>query len=133
MSAEIAIQKAVVAALKAAAPVAALVGTRVYDRIPEPAAYPYVNVGEIQALDDDTDCGPSLEIFMTLHAWSNAFGAVQARDLAAKVRAALHRQALTLDTPHVLTEGEITDVRVFPDPNPALTHAVITYRALVEG
>lgn len=133
MSAELAIQKAVVAALKAAAPVSALVGARVFDRVPPDAAYPYVNVGEIQLLPEDTDCGESAEVFVTIHVWSNTPGAVQARDLAAKVRAALHRQALTLDDPHVLTEGEITDVRVFADPNPTLTHGVITYRALVEG
>lgn len=133
MSAEAELQRTVVATLRAAAPVASFVGTRVYDRIPEQAPYPFVHFGETQALDDDTDCGGSAEIFVTLHVWSNAVGAVEARQIVSAVRAALHRQPLTLAAPYALTEIEHRDTRVFADTDKTLTHGVVTLRALVEG
>jgi hypothetical protein len=133
MSAETAVQDAVVATLRASAPVAALVEARVYDRIPDKAPYPFIHFGETQAIEDDTDCGGSAEVFVTLHVWSNAVGAVQARLIAAAVRAALHRQPLTLAAPYGLTEIEHRDTRVFADTDKTLTHGVVTLRALVEG
>lgn len=135
MSAEAELQRTVVATLRTAAPVAAFVGTRTYDRIPEPkeAPYPFIHYGETQVIDDDTDCGESVEIFVTLHVWSNAVGGMEARQIAAAVRSVLHRQPLTLAPPYILTEIEHRDTRVFPDTDKTLTHGVVTLRALVEG
>lgn len=133
MSAEAELQRAIVATLRAASPVAGFVGARVFDRVPADAAYPFVHIGETQAIEDDTDCGGSVEIFVTLHVWSNAVGAVQARQVASAVRAALHRQALTLQGGYALTEIEHRDSRVFPDSDPTLSHGVVVFRALVEG
>jgi hypothetical protein len=54
---ELALQAAYVARLKGAAPVSALVGSKVYDRAPqEGALWPHIEVGEMQVIEDAANC-----------------------------------------------------------------------------
>lgn len=142
MSAELALQGAIVSTLYADAALLALTGPRkpsaatleakVYDRVQPDTAYPYVSIGEIQALDDGTPCIDGLEVFATLHVWSNKPGKVEAARIVHAVRAALHDKPLSLDEPYRLVLIEHQDTRIFDDPTPLITHGVMTFRALIE-
>lgn len=140
MSAALALQAAMVAALKADAGVAALVGARVYDRVPEAADYPLLELGEVQSLADGHDCSAdAAEIYVTWHAWSRdqATGATPAaRPTAARLaeaaRAALHGASLSLGDDWSLADLAHRDTRIFREADGLTVHAVSTYRAFVD-
>lgn len=125
----LALQKAVVAALRA--DVTAVSG-RVYDHVPADATAPYIAVGDWQTLDASVECVDSTEIIADLHVWSRgAVGQVEAKEIASAVRASLHGADLTLDD-FALVEILHRDTRMLRDPDGISTHAVVTFRALVD-
>lgn len=132
----LAMQAAVIAALKNAAAVETIVGERIYDRVPDNAALPYVNYGDDQVLQDDIDAGDCLqegfEVFVTLHAWSNKVGQVEAKNLGGAIRAALHNAALTVSD-HRLITFEHDSTRYLRDPDGLTSHGVLTFRALLDA
>jgi hypothetical protein len=132
MSAELALQKAIVARLKADAALTALIAGRVFDRVPAGAALPYVYVRSLQAVDDSAECVDGLEIFVDLDVWSNAVGKPEASRMAAAVRSALNHQSLTLDDPYALVEIAHRDTDIGDGGDGILTRARLTFRALVE-
>lgn len=138
MSAALDLQGAIVAAIKASAPVSAIVADRVYDHVPRSpttgvvtAAYPLVAISDWQELPDEADCIDGAEINVTIDAWSRAVGFPEVHKLAAAVKRALHKAELDLgDTALVMIEHDGT--RTLRDPDGLTSHAVITFRALIE-
>ena len=138
MSAALALQGAIIAALKASAPVTAIVADRVYDHVPRnpatealTAAFPFVAISDWQELSDDADCIDGAEVIVTIDAWSRAVGFPEVHRLAAAVKRALHEADLDLgDTALVMIEHDGT--RTLRDPDGLTSHAVITFRALIE-
>lgn len=132
----LAMQAAVIAALKNAAAVETIVAERIYDRVPDNAAFPYVKYGGDQVLQDDIDAGDCLqeafEVFVTLHAWSRKVGQVEAKTLGGAIRAALHNVALTV-TGHRLVVLEHDSTRYLEDPDGLSSHGVLTFRALLDA
>lgn len=127
--------------LRATAAVTALVGTRIYDRVPEKAngtpdvVFPYVSMGPSTSIPDDFDCLDGEEITIQFDVWTSgageAFGSVQCRKITGAMKRALHDVDLTLPVNALVTlQHEIT--RVMRDPNPAITHGVIQFTATVE-
>lgn len=91
------LQAALVAALKADAGVAAIVGARVYDEPPQDVAFPYVRIGEILVRPFHTDGQEAFEITFGIEAFSRPVaGRVEAARLAYAVQAALHDQTLAI-------------------------------------
>jgi hypothetical protein len=126
----LAIQKTYVARLKAAVPA---VAGRVHDEAPQTVAFPYLQVGDIQTLEDGADCLDAVECFVTLHVWSRAVGSVEARQIAGHVRAALHEWLPALDADGFrCVEAMHRDTRVMRDPDGKTTHGVLTFRLLVD-
>lgn len=128
-SASLALQGAIVTRLKDAA--AGLIGTRVYDRIPADAAFPFVEVAGGQELALDAECIFGLQVMLDIHVWSRAVGAVECRQIAGLVRTALHDASLTI-TGWKLVDLKHRDTRFLSDPDGITTHAVVTVRALVD-
>ncbi len=104
---------------------------RVYDRVPATAIFPYLEIGEIQTISDGADCLDSTEVFVTLHVWSRAVGQVEARRLAAAARTALHGWLPALEGFRVV-EHEHRDTRTLDDPDGVTSHAVLSFRALID-
>jgi hypothetical protein len=92
------IQKAFVAALKADATLAALVGTRIYDEPPQNPAYPNVTFGPVTADAWDSDGTLGWEAFVQIDAWSEKPGKPEVSRIMAAIKTVLHRSTLTLDT-----------------------------------
>lgn len=121
--------------------VTALVGARIYDRVPEKTdgtpnvAFPYISMGPSTSIPDDFDCMDGEEITIQFDVWTSgsgeAFGSVQCRKITGAMKRALHDVDLTLPVNALVTlQHEIT--RVLRDPNPAITHGVIQFTATVE-
>lgn len=122
---------AVVAALKGDAAVAALVGDRVYDRVPVDAPFPYLSIGDTWETEDDADCLDAVEIGLRVDAWSRTVGGAEVRRIADAVRRALHNAELTLiENAIVMIEHRRTDT--LRDPDGLTQHASIELSATVE-
>lgn len=83
---------AVFTALKAHAPLTALVGTRIYDagNVPKSAVFPYLTVQPAQCSEDDDACGQHWLASVQVDVWSRKSGnTLEARSILGPVRAAL--------------------------------------------
>lgn len=141
MDASVELIKVMVAQLEATPEVTSLVGNRFYDRVPErqgkPRAdlYPYVSLGPSTAIPDDFDCMDGEEITVQFDVWSSgkdeAFGTVECRKICGAIKKALHNVDLSLSVNALVSlQHEMT--RIIDDPNPAVSHGVIQFTAVVE-
>jgi hypothetical protein len=120
------LQVAVVAKLRAHAPLMALV-TGVYDEVPEQIAHPYVSLGSITENTDDAHNQRGLEASVVLHVWSKYRGFKEAADILAALDTALDRQPLTVTgfRDVSIAHQQHTELR---DPDPAIRHINVSYR-----
>ncbi len=116
--------------LRLRADVAAVAG-RVFDRVPADVVFPYVEIGEFQALDDGAQCHDGQELFATLHVWSREVGQVECKTIAGAVRAVVHETEFDLGPAFQFLEIAHRDTRYLKDPDGLTSHAVLTFRALV--
>lgn len=120
------LQQAVIQKLQADAPLMALI-TRVWDEVSEKATFPYVSVGSITELVDDSHNQRGLTTNLVLHIWSKYHGFMEAAQILAALDAVLDRQPLAV--------SGFTDVSVahqqhqeLRDPDPEIRHINVTYR-----
>lgn len=106
--------------------VPALAG-RVFDKVPEPAPFPFVSLGSITEFPDDAHDAQGLNSLVTVHVWSTAPGNSEVYDLFAAVDAALDRAPLTVAG---FTEVQIkhTQHQTLDDPDPLVRHLNAQYR-----
>lgn len=133
--------KAMMDAMKADTSVAAFVGTRIYDRVPEKqdgtpnVPYPYISLGPDTMIPDDFDCIDTEEITIQWDIWTNgngeAYGSVQCRKICGAVKKVLHGADLSLPT-HGLVSLEFELRRILDDPNPAISHGVMQFTAQID-
>lgn len=123
----LALQGAINTRLRAQVPT---VGNRVFDRVPADVAFPYIELGEFQTVDDGAQCHDGQEVFITLHVWSRTVGQVEAKTIAGAVRGALHEVELSLGSDWQFLEIAHQDTRYLKDPDGLTSHAVLSFRAL---
>lgn len=131
MSAELALQAAIVTALKAAAPVNTALSGRILDRVNLGQPRPYLHLRSFQGVEDGADCIDGIEIFADLDVWTDTVGKPEASRIAGLVRDALHYRPLTLADPWALTEITHRDTAI-DDAEGLLVRARMSFRALVE-
>jgi hypothetical protein len=132
MSAALAVQGAINAALRASVSLDTPVVDRVYDRVPPNAALPYVHLREFQEVDDSTDCTDGWEVNVDLDVWSSAVGKPEASRIAMAIRDALHLQELELAEPYALVEIRHRDTVIGDGGDGLLSRARLSFKALVE-
>lgn len=133
MSVSAALQKAIYDALVADVDVGALIGDRIYDRMPSIGTFPCATFGPTQQLEDDADCITGEEHFIQLDCWSEDQGRlIGCKRIVDAVKAALHGAALSLPDPYALAFMRVTDARVFLDSDGTTAHGVLTVQAVVE-
>lgn len=128
----LALQGAIVAALKADADLIDLINKRVYDEPPDEKArtFPYVTVGDSQVLGDDIeDCGDGSEVFLQVDAWSQAVGYPEVKRIAAAIRTVLKTLPVIAD--FVVTVSEFRQCQFLRDPDGKTRHAALQFRYLV--
>ncbi|MEU0245172.1 DUF3168 domain-containing protein [Streptomyces sp. NPDC006235] len=107
--------------------VPALAG-RVYAvRPPESVPLPYVTLGSIFELPDDTHDAQGLNSMVTLHIWSKSTSNGEVYDLFAAVDAALDRVALTV-TGFSEVQIKHSQHQMIEDPDPSIRHINAQYR-----
>ena len=128
----LALQKAIVAALKADAGVNAIVAGRIYDAVPGSAVKPYISFGAFQLLPEHGDCLDGGEAFVTLDAWAAGPDTVQVKQLGTAVARALDMAPITLASPQRLVEMSIEQTQYMRDPDGLTAHGIITVHAYTE-
>jgi hypothetical protein len=127
---ESALQKAVLAALKADAAVVALVGGRVFDQSPEGTEHPHLVIGRCESRPVAAD-GGGVEQRLTLTGVSRFAGSEEAKAVAAAIRACLHEAVLEADGVRTATlRANFADV--FRAGDGRRTYAVVRLRAVTE-
>lgn len=124
-------QAAIVARLKAAAPVVAIVGASVYDAVPENAEKPYISLGQPQVIPDKATCLDGAEVSYPVHGWSIGPRSVEIKQLGAAVTGALDEYALAVSG-HRVVVFELEQLQYLDDPDGITKHFVAMFRALTE-
>lgn len=95
---ESALQKALIAHLRADGALQALLGdpARIWDQAPREAAYPHLSIGRCESRPVAAD-GCGVEHSLTLRCASRFGGTEEAKAICAAVRAAVHEAALEAD------------------------------------
>lgn len=126
------LQKAIVAALRSALPVKALVSQRVFDAVPSGAAKPYITIGPIDVLTDDAAEYEGSDSTIQIDGWSAGPSSVQVKQLGRAIRTALHNQEFTLDGNQRLVSMTVDQIRYFVEPDGITQHVAVSVRALTE-
>ena len=117
------LQGAIVAALKADSAITAIVGARVYDRVPRgsdgniSALMPFVGVSAWDELTEDADCVPGSSIAFDLDCWSDQPGFRQIHELNEAVKQALHDDDTIAIADNALVYLTHTQTRTLRDPD----------------
>jgi hypothetical protein len=125
-----ALQKAMLAALKADPALSALVQGRVFDQPGPDATCPYLALGRCESRPVAAD-GGGVEQRLTLTGVSRFDGSEEAKAMAAAVRACLHETTLEADGVRTTTL-RATFADVFPAGDRRRTYAVVRLRAVTE-
>ncbi|MDP1914041.1 DUF3168 domain-containing protein [Brevundimonas sp.] len=129
---ELALQKALIAHLKADAAVRALLGepARIWDSAPVEAAFPHLLIGRSESRPLGAD-GGGVEQALTLTVVSRFRGSEEAKAVLAAVRLALNDTALEADGVRAVSL-RVSFADVFPSADGARTFAVLRVRAVTE-
>lgn len=129
----LALQKAVFATLTSNSAVASVIGQRIFDRVSADTAFPYVRIGIDQTVAEDQECVEEcVEVFAQVDVFSRAQGKVEAKNIAGAIVRALNANTLTITDSYELQDFRHVDTRFLDDPDGLSTHAVLSFRALVE-
>lgn len=130
MSHELALQKALIAHLKASSAVQALIGDRIWDVAPSSPGYPHLLIGRSESRPVAAD-GGGVEHLLTLTIVSGFQGGEEAKAVMAAVRLRLTDAALEADGVRTVSLGvRFTDV--WRSPTGPRTYAVLRVRAVTE-
>lgn len=130
----VAVQDAIYAALSGSAALQALIGNpaRLYDHVPEDAAFPYVELGEVSARRFDSASRGGLDCQLTLNVWSRYQGRREAKQILDAIYGVLHDGTLSVaGNAHVLTSFQSAETR--RDDDGLTYHGVVKYRVLVQA
>ncbi|MET4307939.1 DUF3168 domain-containing protein [Bradyrhizobium sp. RT4b] len=127
----LALQDALIVALRTPGVLPAAIGKRVYDDVPSKPVFPYVSLGDGQVLPDRADCVDGAEVFAQIDVWSRTVGYVECKQIAAAIVARLDDRVLVVAGFRV-NVLELQDVQYLRDPDGQTRHAAMTFRALLE-
>ena len=132
-SASWSVQKSLVQALKSdVALVDLLSGERVYDAVPQRAAYPFISIGNAVDRDWSTSSESGSEHTLTLHVWSKGKGKKQCFEIISAVRRVLHDGELVVEDHELINlRLEFSDARL--DPDGETYHGILRFRAVTEA
>jgi hypothetical protein len=126
------LQAAIVAKLKADAGVLAVVGTRIYDEVPNNPTFPYISLGDNQVLPDKADCIDGTEIFWQIDGWARDPTFPMVKQISKAVVAALDDQNITVSGYAVIV-CELNTTNYLRDPDGITRHAAISFRFLIQA
>jgi hypothetical protein len=127
------LNRAVLEALSGDSGLTTLLGTdKVFDRPPQSAAYPYVNLGETEVRNWSTQTSSGLEHRLTLHAWSRQPGQLEAQAIVQRIHDVLELAALPIAS-GVLVNLRVTFWTVLALGDGETMHGIVRLRAVTEA
>lgn len=128
-----AVQDAVYDLLVANAGMQAVLGNppRIYDYVPQNAAFPYLTLGDTRAENFDTKDGVGINQLITLHAWSRYRGQKEMKDILKAVNLALHRSSMTVSG-YNFTDCRFESAETFLDDDGLTYHGLCRYRLITQ-
>ncbi len=133
MSADLELQAAILARLRGASAVTALVpAASILDRNERPAPRPSIVLGESQLVDE----GTSLKrlhhrIYHDLHIWVTEPSTQTCKAISWAIRQAIHSGRLQLGGGFHCADARVSQARHLRDPDGVSSHGVVTINALV--
>jgi hypothetical protein len=133
MNAALSLQQAVFAKLMASEDIKDIVDDppRVFDTVPRGAAFPYIVIGEDRQTDWSTATEKGSEHRLSIHVWSRAPGAREARVAAQAVADALDGAALSV-TGFTLVSLRWLEGETLRENDGETIHAQLMFRAVLE-
>lgn len=131
MSHELALQKALIAHLRADSATQALLGDRIWDAAPSAPSYPHLLIGRSESRPVAAD-GGGIEHLLTLTIVSSFQGSEEAKAAMAAVRLSLADAALETDGVRTVSLG-VRFADVWRSPTGSRTYAVLRVRAVTEN
>jgi len=128
----LALQEAIVAALKASSPIGSLIADRVYDRPPQDVVFPYISLGPEQAEPFDAQLLDGWDVSLQIDTWSRKPGRVEARQIMTAIAGALHDQPLAVSG-HAFVMGRMTMQTTMNDPDGVTVHGVQKFRFITHA
>lgn len=116
----LALQGAVYQRLKAVLP------CPVYDDVPDGAAFPYVVIGEVSAIDWSTKPLPGMDCTQTLHVWSAYRGFLEVKNLIDDIVRAIVNEPIEL-AGFYRTAASLDMIDTLVDPE-GYRHGVVRFR-----
>jgi hypothetical protein len=121
---------AVQTAIRSVLVTASITGGRIVDAPitkPQASDFPYVEIGDSQALDDTLSTREGSDEYLTLHVWSRYRGQKEAKDIMAAIKVALDGAILTA-TGRTSAHAWVREGRIFADPDGLTQHGIVTVR-----
>ena len=125
------LQMAIHAALAADAGLAAIIGSSVYDDVPQGTSFPYVVIGDVTTRDWSTQTQEGDEHIVVIPAWSNQRGRREVQMIIERIDAVLDGAALAL-VDHQLINLRVVFWTALRDLDGATYHGVVRLRAVTE-
>lgn len=94
--------------------------------------FPYITIGDDNAVEWDTDTELGAEITLSIHVWSRFRGRSQAKEIQSAIYKALHRAKLTIAC-YNNVGIEFRASEIFLDSDGKTRHGVQTFTITIEG
>lgn len=128
---ELETQRAIYNALSNDSPIAALVGNRIYDNVPQKTTFPYITIGESTCNDWSADDFSGMEVDSVIHVWSRQQGRSETKTIQGAIYNALHRSTLTV-TGYEFVKCDFSDSQSFVDSDGKTRHGIQTFNLLIK-
>lgn len=114
-----------------------IAGVDIYDHVPYTpegrpnVQFPYVQIGEGEMQEWDTDETVGAYIFVDVHVWSRLFGMTELKTIIGQIRSLLHRQTATESGHKILDCLNLSSSAVL-DPDGKTRHGIASYRLTIQ-
>ena len=105
---------------------------KLFDAHPENEPFPYVTLGEITARDWSDKSDNGMEVFTTLHIWSQYHGRKQADEMADAILQALTSSPLGLGSEFREALGVFDSYNLITDMDGKTRHGILKFKYLIE-
>jgi len=105
---------------------------KVFDESPENEPYPYVVMGEITAKDWSDKLEDGMEVYSTIHVWSQYHGRKEADEMADKILQALSSSAIAVGSNFRTALDRLDGYNLIVDMDGKTRHGIIRMKYLVE-
>jgi Protein of unknown function (DUF3168) len=126
MSPSLELQELLVTGLKANVGVASVLGTRIYDNVPENPIFPYLSWGPESSINADATGLRASEMAVQLDVWSRKPGSAECRKACDVVKRYIEATDFYLSANALCPEATVEAVRIFRDADGRTWHGVIS-------